>query len=481
MITYNPTLKKRSKNEKYGIINIRVTKNRKHTYHTLSIRLNESDWNKNRNEVRKSHPDHILLNSKIDDKISDLKKLLSQSDISHTYKEGSFLEYLDNHINDLVSAKKIGNSKKYITTYKHLRSYQDEVLFSDITIKFLNKFKNFLRTKSIGDNTIHNYFKCIQKLFRQALNEKVYVTLDDPFKNYSLANDKKIEKEYLNTYNLRCLVDEDINDPKLYEIRNRFLFQIYGQGLRVSDLLTLRYSNINFVRVLSRIDFIQYKTRTPNSIQLSPELTRCIFYYVDRKRYMEMYYKDKYEVKSITDDEAVTDTYQNLIRYAQNKVDQDLDVSFYDTFTGKITLLKKKLARIQYELILKYSIDHNNDFIIPVLPNDLFKDVEFHKNTRLNRKQVNKISSMTAVYNKQLKKLAPITGNPNIRLSSHIARHSYSNLMLETGADIYTISKSLGHSNLSVTESYVSSFSKEKIDADNSEAFRSLGMLSNSE
>ena len=77
-----------------------------------------------------------------------------------------------------------------------------------------------------------------------------------------------------------------------------------------------------------------------------------------------------------------------------------------------------------------------------------------------------------ALYNKDLKLLIPHTSNSNINITSHTARHTYANLLLSNGVDIYSISKSLGHSSLSVTENHVSSFNQERVDDDNTEVFR---------
>ena len=56
----------------------------------------------------------------------------------------------------------------------------------------------------------------------------------------------------------------------------------------------------------------------------------------------------------------------------------------------------------------------------------------------------------------------------DIVLTSHLARHSYTSLMIEsTDKDIYTISKSLGHANLSTTQHYISEFLDERVFKEN--------------
>ena len=40
-------------------------------------------------------------------------------------------------------------------------------------------------------------------------------------------------------------------------------------------------------------------------------------------------------------------------------------------------------------------------------------------------------------------------------ISSHSARYTFVNLLLEKNTNVYLISKALGHSNLSITEKYI--------------------------
>ena len=50
-------------------------------------------------------------------------------------------------------------------------------------------------------------------------------------------------------------------------------------------------------------------------------------------------------------------------------------------------------------------------------------------------------------------------------LAFHIARHSFANIARQKNANVYDISKALGHSSLSITETYLSKFDVESQDA----------------
>ena len=96
-----------------------------------------------------------------------------------------------------------------------------------------------------------------------------------------------------------------------------------------------------------------------------------------------------------------------------------------------------------------------SDFIFPLLDNEAdYSEVEFLKR---------RISARNALVNKYLKKIAKrISFNES--LSFHVARHSFADYARTKGVDIYSISKALGHSSLSITEGYLKSLDQQSVD-----------------
>jgi len=81
----------------------------------------------------------------------------------------------------------------------------------------------------------------------------------------------------------------------------------------------------------------------------------------------------------------------------------------------------------------------------------------------------NHISSNVSLVNKYLKDVA-IEAKIEKVLSTHIARHSFSDIARKRKTSIYDISKMLGHSSIKVTEAYLASFDVESQD----EAMKSI-------
>ena len=75
-----------------------------------------------------------------------------------------------------------------------------------------------------------------------------------------------------------------------------------------------------------------------------------------------------------------------------------------------------------------------------------------------------RIASRNTTANAALKRLASLAGIEPDGLSTHVARHSFADYARRQTGDLYAISKSLGHGNLSTTETYLRSFDRDAVD-----------------
>ena len=103
------------------------------------------------------------------------------------------------------------------------------------------------------------------------------------------------------------------------------------------------------------------------------------------------------------------------------------------------------------EILRRYETPQSGstDFVFPILePGFDYADPNFVRK-RINSKNV------TA--NANLKRLAKLIRTEK-NISFHVSRHSYADFARKAGMDLYTISKSLGHSSLKITERYMDDF-----------------------
>ena len=80
------------------------------------------------------------------------------------------------------------------------------------------------------------------------------------------------------------------------------------------------------------------------------------------------------------------------------------------------------------------------------------------------------VNSKNSLLNKYLNTLAEMAGITK-KVSMHIARHSFANIARQKKANVYDISKALGHSSLKITETYLSKFDTTSQDATMKQVF----------
>ena len=93
---------------------------------------------------------------------------------------------------------------------------------------------------------------------------------------------------------------------------------------------------------------------------------------------------------------------------------------------------------------------NKNSYIFPVLKKDMNAD-------KLRRT----VNQLTKQINKYIKRIAENLGIETIP-TTYSARHSYATILMRAGTSVAFISQALGHTNISTTESYLSSFEKEQ-------------------
>lgn len=136
-----------------------------------------------------------------------------------------------------------------------------------------------------------------------------------------------------------------------------------------------------------------------------------------------------------------------LLKWVNITPDNRLDYRMEKTGTFKsISLLPK--ARAILDL---YKRDENisNPYVFPYVDPTVNEDDSLAL--------FNQVSSGTAYVNKCLKLVAKEAGLEK-NLSTHIARHSFSDIARKRKTSIYDISKMLGHSSIKITEAYLASF-----------------------
>lgn len=245
---------------------LRITEKGKPKYISFGISLEESQWDHNKEKVR-SHPNKTRLNAIITKKKSEAQRISIDQEIKGkevtsasiksklTGKQStSFSDYFKQYLEDLRIREKIGTLDKASAVYRKFDKYNKgaNINFNQITIPYLEKYEKHLRVNlKNGTNTIHSNLKIFRMLFNKAAQYGLIELEQNPFLRYKLSTEKT-EKTYLTKEELSRVVSLELDKGSKVDVhRDMFVFACYTGGIRISDILQLRWNEIedNHVRI----------------------------------------------------------------------------------------------------------------------------------------------------------------------------------------------------------------------------------------
>jgi integrase len=257
----------------------RLTKNRTSVYVSCGIRLKPHLWDEKNKRIKAGFPNSARFNAKLADDYAqaqarclDLEKenRSLSAKLIKSKLEGSgtvsFYIVAEELIQKSVQSGKIGTADKNRSVVKKIKTFSPTLTLDQITVPFLISFENHLRSQyGNATNTIHANMKFIRRVVNEACQRDLMHLSNNPFLKYKLHTEKT-SKSYLTEDELKLIADLQLPaGSKLDLHRKMFLFGVYSGGLRVSDLLLLKWNNFDGTHLHMTIR----KTRSQHSVKLS--------------------------------------------------------------------------------------------------------------------------------------------------------------------------------------------------------------------
>jgi integrase/recombinase XerD len=290
MASIKVLLKKNKQNEDGSYpVYIRATKDRKTKFMALGIKLLESQWDQKEQRVKKNHPNSVRMNALISKKKAEaeaetleltLEERTFSADTFQQVKGRSkhdFFQFAQKYIDNLLATDKIGTYRRAKYTIEKLKAYKKEepLHFHELTVQFLKDYQEHLVGMGNKINTIHSNLKLIRTIVNSAVNEKLLKRDKNPFYSFKLKSEAT-ERAYLTEPELLSMEQLDLNTATtLHTHRNMYIFAAYVGGLRISDLLLLRWSNFDGTHITLKIK----KTGAPLSVKVPTIGLEILTYY----------------------------------------------------------------------------------------------------------------------------------------------------------------------------------------------------------
>lgn len=296
---------KMNKNGTYPI-HFRIISNRQTKYISSTISVKAEQWDKGECKVVKIQ-NAARINAFLTTKFGELQnnilevetnqKSVTQKQLKEKIygkKPVNFFEFTKQVSTEYLTSNKLAQYEKYNTLHEKLLKFNgnSDLSFHDITPTFLHQYEQYLKEKlNNKTNTIKNDMKFIRSTFNKALAQDLIESTLNPFTKYKIKSEKT-QRLYLTEDELKSL--EEVPLPELSKLklhRDIFLFQCYGGGLRISDVLALQWKHYDG----THIHVFTQKTKEMISIKLPTKALDIIKNYEALKNtYLNKYPREVY-------------------------------------------------------------------------------------------------------------------------------------------------------------------------------------------
>ncbi|MEY3498668.1 MAG: hypothetical protein RL308_337 [Bacteroidota bacterium] len=247
---------------------LRIIKDRKAKFISLSIKIEENQWDKLNQKVKKNHPNSNRVNTLISKKIAEAEaetldmviegRVLNTNSFQEVKGKAKtdFFSFAKQYVDSFENRGKIGTYKRAKYTIEKLKEYYGthKLQFNEITVTFLKNYEEYLSGVLKNKvNTIQSNFKIIRTILNNAVNEDLMKRDKNPFYKYKIKSEQT-NRAYLTEKELIAMENLELEkDSNIYNHRNMYIFSAYVGGLRISDMLTLKWENFDGTHITIKI------------------------------------------------------------------------------------------------------------------------------------------------------------------------------------------------------------------------------------
>lgn len=270
-------------------VHFRIIKDRKISYIASGIMLHKSEWDDNPGKINSKHVNYKRLNSFLTNKHAELQdqvfehetitKAMSSRQLRDNLfgkKPTDFFEFADEVCKGYLSTGQVATHIRSKSIISKLKIYMNgqSLSFHDINVYFLTKYEAYLRNELHNmTNTVHKNLKFFRKLFNDAYRMDLIEHNANPFLKYRMKQEKTT-RNYLSEEEIKSIIEFHATPGSKMEIhRDMFVFAAYAGGIRISDMLQMKWKNFDG----THLHFSIRKTSQQLSIKL-PDVALGILY-----------------------------------------------------------------------------------------------------------------------------------------------------------------------------------------------------------
>lgn len=264
---------------------LRITENGQHKRYKSTVELKRKvDWDSKNRRIKPSEPMYEEWQRKLEElkkKAEKIRDDLIESGVASADKiieelrygahSESFLQYAEQKVSECRAAGRLSSMNKYNQVCRKFTAFMESrgrvprsVTFKEIDYTFIADFDAFMQSldnkqymahgdkpdsvtagaKKLHPNYIAKVLQYMNTIFESAEKAKLIKHEDNPFNSYKIKT-VKTDREELTLEEVQRIVHLDLKEgSREWHSRNFFLFAMYCAGIRIGDLLCLRWNNI---------------------------------------------------------------------------------------------------------------------------------------------------------------------------------------------------------------------------------------------
>ena len=150
------------------------------------------------------------------------------------------------YIKTLLQQGRIGSAINYLTSYRSLKKFKGNVLFTDITVNYLFEYEQWMLNRNVTKTYVGIVLRALRTIFNEAIElriikrEKCY-----PFgrRKYQIPSSRN-EKKALGMDDMKRIYYYEPFCELQKKAKDFWLFCYFANGMNVKDMLFLKYKNI---------------------------------------------------------------------------------------------------------------------------------------------------------------------------------------------------------------------------------------------
>ena len=326
MATVRVVLRKKKNKAGRFPISIRITKDRKSSYLNTGQYIDIKFWDEKNRNVRKSHPNSKVLNNFIITKVAEANDKVLKSEMKTEYQTVSeiknkivvtkgldFFAVAEMHLQNLKNRNK---HHQYDTELGRLKKFKeflckDSLPFNRLNVTVLKKFEtHLLHTKNLSPRTVVNYLILIRTIFNLAISESITDRGLYPFgKGKMTIRIPEAQKIGFTADEIQILENAQGITEAQQKAIHIWLVSFYFAGIRVGDVLQLKWSDFNDGRLLYRMN----KNSKLVSLKIPEKAIEIFDFYRDNSSYNELVFP-QLKGTNLNDTEEISKRTQSITR-----------------------------------------------------------------------------------------------------------------------------------------------------------------------